>query len=345
MVSSRSVERSSCDLRHAHLGHVARASGGRARRAGLRACSRVLRAPRADLLEDLARVDGRAHAAVDREQHVELLTGRLRPPRPCRDIAACRRAARRRASVARCTCPSEAAAAGLRSKLPKRLCQSGPSSACMRRLTKAAPIGGASLCSFCSASAYSGGSASGMVAKSCATFMIGPFEPAERLAQRRRIGRVRAAAEQAGARHAGRDAAHIGADPRIAGRAGREAVVFSVAHRGPPALPCIEMSTRGQLCRGRDGRRPQRDCRRPAVHCMVQADRLLSAAFACSSRSLGTRLCSRSSRTRTQADMRSWLRNRVSSRVRRIMPAIRSSPIVQNPGSWASRPNGASRSL
>ena len=38
-----------------------------------------------------------------------------------------------------------AAAEGRRSKDPKRLCQSGPSSAIMRRLTKAAPIGGASL--------------------------------------------------------------------------------------------------------------------------------------------------------------------------------------------------------
>ena len=47
----------------------------------------------------------------------------------------------------------------------------------MRRLTKAQPIGGASLCSFISSAAYSGGSASGMVAMSCATFMIGPLRP------------------------------------------------------------------------------------------------------------------------------------------------------------------------
>ena len=47
----------------------------------------------------------------------------------------------------------------------------------MRRLTKAAPMGGASLCSFCSSAAYSGGTRSGMVASSCATFMIGPFRP------------------------------------------------------------------------------------------------------------------------------------------------------------------------
>jgi hypothetical protein len=47
----------------------------------------------------------------------------------------------------------------------------------MRRLTNAAPMGGASDCSFCSSAAYSGGTRSGMVARSCATFMIGPFSP------------------------------------------------------------------------------------------------------------------------------------------------------------------------
>ena len=45
----------------------------------------------------------------------------------------------------------------------------------MRRLTKAQPIGGASLCSFCNSVAYSGGSRSGMVAINCATFISGPF--------------------------------------------------------------------------------------------------------------------------------------------------------------------------
>ena len=47
----------------------------------------------------------------------------------------------------------------------------------MRRLTKAAPMGGASFCSLDSASAYSGGSASGMVDTSWATFMSGPLRP------------------------------------------------------------------------------------------------------------------------------------------------------------------------
>ena len=47
----------------------------------------------------------------------------------------------------------------------------------MRRLTKAQPMGGASLCSFINSAAYSGGNASGMVAISWATFMIGPLRP------------------------------------------------------------------------------------------------------------------------------------------------------------------------
>ena len=46
----------------------------------------------------------------------------------------------------------------------------------------AAPMGGASDCNCCKASAYSGGKASGMVASSCATFIIGPFRPPKALA-------------------------------------------------------------------------------------------------------------------------------------------------------------------
>ncbi len=47
----------------------------------------------------------------------------------------------------------------------------------MRRRTNAGPMGGACDCSWESSWAYSGGSASGMVASSCATFMIGPLRP------------------------------------------------------------------------------------------------------------------------------------------------------------------------
>ena len=85
--------------------------------------------------------------------------------------------ARPSCATARCTWPSEADAAGCGSKLLKRAAQSGPSSAIMRRRTNAGPIGGACDCSWESSCAYSAGSASGMVASSCATFMIGPLRP------------------------------------------------------------------------------------------------------------------------------------------------------------------------
>ena len=65
----------------------------------------------------------------------------------------------------------------MREALRISLAQSGPSSAAMRRRTNGQPIGGAWLCSWPSSAAYSAGSASGMVASSCATFMIGPFSP------------------------------------------------------------------------------------------------------------------------------------------------------------------------
>ena len=79
--------------------------------------------------------------------------------------------------VARCTCPSEAAAAAVWPKAVKRDCQAGPSSVDMRRRTKGQPIAGALDWSCDSSRAYSSGSASGMVERSCATFIIGPFSP------------------------------------------------------------------------------------------------------------------------------------------------------------------------
>ena len=47
----------------------------------------------------------------------------------------------------------------------------------MRRRTKPGPIGGADDCNCESWAAYSGGTASGIVDSSCATFMIGPLRP------------------------------------------------------------------------------------------------------------------------------------------------------------------------
>ena len=64
-----------------------------------------------------------------------------------------------------------------------------------------------------------------MVAISCATFIIGPLSPPSACASAARLaGAVALAAEQARAGHPRRDAADIGADPRIARGAGGEAV-------------------------------------------------------------------------------------------------------------------------
>jgi hypothetical protein len=149
---------SSCtDGRHAHQRLVGEDLLRRARRAWPRGDSRAPRGPVADLLDDLARVDGRIHAPVDGEEQVELGAGRPRPPTACPGTGACRRAACRRGRS-----PGGPGRARRRRRASGRswrsgFSQSGPSSAIMRRLTKAGPMGGASDCSFCSSSAYSGG--------------------------------------------------------------------------------------------------------------------------------------------------------------------------------------------
>jgi hypothetical protein len=132
--------------------------------------------PLADLARNLACVDGGVQTPVEREHDLELAQVGLHGGLHVRvlELAGERPSIRRRGAV---NLPSDAAAAGWRSKEPKRVCQPGPSSACMRRRTKAAPMGGASLWSFCSSAAYSGGTTSGMVARSCATFMMGPLRP------------------------------------------------------------------------------------------------------------------------------------------------------------------------
>ena len=129
---------------------------------------------RADLLADLGGVDRRVEAAADGKQPFELLQVGLDRRLHVRilKLAGERLPVRARA---RCTWPSEAAAAGRCSKFWNFFSQSTPSSAFMRRLTKAQPMGGASLCSFCNSAAYSGGSRSGMVAMSWATFISGPL--------------------------------------------------------------------------------------------------------------------------------------------------------------------------
>ena len=122
-------------------------------------------------------------------------------------------------ATARCTWPSEAEAADCGSKLWKRAAQSGPSSAIMRRRTNAGPIGGACDCSWASSSAYSAGSASGMVAISCATFMIGPLRPPSAAASAAAfLAVVGIEAEQALARDPRRHRTDVGADLDVARR-------------------------------------------------------------------------------------------------------------------------------
>ena len=185
--------------RHAHQIGAARASRDRARRASPRADSR---APRAR-----ARAISLAISLVS-------ITPSMRRWIANSQSSCCRSASTAdcmsgycslaasglpSSETARCTCPSEAAAAGLCSNSANFSCQPAPSSAIMRRFTKAQPIGGASLCSFCSSSTYSGGSRSGTVAISCATFMIGPFSPPSAAARSERCGHGRARARQPGA--------------------------------------------------------------------------------------------------------------------------------------------------
>ncbi len=99
----------------------------------------------------------------------------------------------------------------------------------MRRFTKAHPMGGASLCNLASSMAYSGGSASGMVAISWATFMIGPFRPPSALASAAALlPRWPSRPNNLCAGDTGGDAADLGADAGIAGGAGGETIGFAV---------------------------------------------------------------------------------------------------------------------
>ena len=98
----------------------------------------------------------------------------------------------------------------------------------MRRRTNAGPIGGACDCSCDSSCAYSAGSASGMVAISCATFMIGPLRPPSAAARAAAFfGIVGAEAEQPLARDARCHRPDVGADPDVA-RGPRRKPVFLV---------------------------------------------------------------------------------------------------------------------
>src|SRR3954454_3204064 len=160
--------------------------------------------------------------------------------------------------LARWTWPRDAAAAASRSKAAKRDCQSGPSSAAMRRRTKGRPIGGAADWGWASSAAYSAGSAARMVGRLWAPLLSGrrvreggqhlghlhqrPFQAAERRPQLARVlAAVEVAPEQAGAGDAGRLAGDgtrdlgVAADPAaepvlaLEGRVGAR----RVAHAAP----------------------------------------------------------------------------------------------------------------
>ena len=129
--------------------------------------------PLADLARDLARVDRGARAPMQREQKsrfersvstAEAISGYC-------SLQASRSPLRLKA---RCTWPSEAAAAGLKSNSAKRSRQFGPSSACMRRRTNEAPIGGACDWSFVNSAAKSPGPRRGWSSASARPSSAGP---------------------------------------------------------------------------------------------------------------------------------------------------------------------------
>ena len=160
----------------------------------------LLAHPLADLLGDLAGIDGGVHAAMEREDEFELLEIRLHGRL---HVWILQLAGKRRTVLGRrpVNLPERRGGRGIEIERAEAPRQSAPSSACMRRLTNAAPMGGASLCSFCSSAAYSGGTRSGMVASSCATFMIGPFRPPSACASAAALGHPPVATEQPRARH------------------------------------------------------------------------------------------------------------------------------------------------
>ena len=150
----------------------------------------------ADLLGDLGGVDRRIHAAVDGEHPFELLQVGLDRRL---HVGILQLAGQLRAGVGAGAMHLAERSGRRRMMLEARelaRCQSGPSSAIMRRLTKPQPMGGAWLCSLASSAAYSGGSASGMVEMSCATFMIGPLRPPSAAASSMALAAVEIPAEK-----------------------------------------------------------------------------------------------------------------------------------------------------
>ena len=189
----------------------------------------LLAQPRRDLLQHLGGLDRRAHAAHGSRTAPRAGRGRLRPPTACPDIAAWRRARARHGSSrdapgrARPTPPPHARSS--RTSLPSRAQAPPPCAAARTASPSAAPDSGAGR----ARRHIRPASASGMVASSCATFMIGPFRPPSAAASAAAsLPRLGLEPEQAPSGDARRHTADIGADLAVAQRAGAEPVLLLI---------------------------------------------------------------------------------------------------------------------
>ena len=128
-----------------------------------------------------------------------------------------------------CTCPSDADAAARGVEDGECVCQSGPSSAAMRRRTKAEPIGGAWHLQLRQLPRIFGRQRVGNGRQQLRHLHDRPLEAAQRLRQGCGVaGSVALHAEKALAGHARRHRADIGADAHIARGPRREPVLFVV---------------------------------------------------------------------------------------------------------------------
>ena len=219
------------DLRHPHLIDVVEHQPVEGGVLGFAPVVQLLAQAGADLLDGLARVDGRAHAPLDGEQHLELAEVRLdrRGHVGILQLAGQRRAGEggRAVHLAERGRGGGLEVEGAEAVLPVE-----------------AELGR-------HAAAHEGGPhGRGLVLQ--LGELLGIFgrdrvrdggqelrhlhqralEAAERLRERRRVGGVAVAAEEPRPRHPGRDAADVGADAGVAGRAGGESVLFVIGHRG-----------------------------------------------------------------------------------------------------------------
>ena len=205
MASSRLRRQLRKNLRHADQRIAGEDEAVKPRVLGFELIIELLAQPCRDLLLiSEVSIAGRMRRWI--ENSMPSCAGRPPPPTACPDIAVCTQAATVMATGAM-DLTERGRRRGFVLEAGEALSQSGPSSAAMRRRTKAQPIGGAWLCSWPSSAAYSAGRASGMVASSCATFMIGPFSPPSAAA------RLAASRSRSGSRPSRRLAAMRAATP------------------------------------------------------------------------------------------------------------------------------------